>query len=245
MKTMKSISVSLLALAGLVIPAAAAQQDPAPETQTRTQTRTQAGTPAEVSREALQIRDHVRADDGSPATPSGTTPTSIQGQVLEVREQAQMQGGTHCTEMLVRTQQGDQMRVRLGEAGTCPGCVMQGDQVRLNLMSGGPVDGAYQAQSMKVRRTGNNYMIRNQQGDLIHTRDQMQLRDGTGAGDMNRHGSGHDGDSGHGQGQPGGMGHGTGQTGAGGMGHGGAGGQAGVGGCSGAGAATPRGGGRR
>ena len=119
-----------------------------------------------------------------PAMAQEGEPTDVKGEVVQVQIQQRQQTGNHgeFDHLMIQTREGAQMRVRLGEGGSCEGMVAEGDQVRLRLMAGGPVDGAFQARNMKVRRTGESYQFRNEAGDLVRVRTRTRSQDGTGDG---------------------------------------------------------------
>ncbi|MBD3868391.1 MAG: hypothetical protein IFK94_09725 [Acidobacteria bacterium] len=120
----------------------------------------------------------------APAMAQEGEPTEVKGEVIQVQLQQRLQTGNQgeFDHLMIQTREGVQMRVRLGEGGSCEGMVAEGDQVRLRLMAGGPVDGAYQARTMKVRRTGESYQFRNEAGDMVQIRAQTRAQDGTGDG---------------------------------------------------------------
>ena len=117
-------------------------------------------------------------------------PVEVKGEVvqLQLQQRQQLQAAGEFDHVMIQTRSGERMRVRLGAAGSTEGMVVQGDQVRMRLMAGGPVDGAYQARSMQVRRTGETCEFRNEAGEMLQTR--TRLQDGTGAGSMTRTRSG-------------------------------------------------------
>lgn len=117
-------------------------------------------------------------------------PVEVKGEVvqLQLQQRQQLQAAGEFDHVMIQTRTGEQMRVRLGAAGTTEGMVAEGDQVRMRLMAGGPVDGAYQARSMQVRRTGESVQYRNEAGEMLQTqtRTRTRLQDGTGDGAMTR-----------------------------------------------------------
>lgn len=98
---------------------------------------------------------------------------SIQGRVVELTD---AQGFDQLT---ILTTGGQRMQVRLGEAGTCRGLVLDGDQVRLDLLDGMEKDGIPLARGMRVRRTGASYMFRNRAGDMNQQWTRTRARDGS------------------------------------------------------------------
>ena len=121
-------------------------------------------------------------------------PVDVKGEVvqLQLQQRQQLQAAGEFDHVMIQARNGEQMRVRLGAAGSTAGMVVEGDQVRLRLMAGGPVDGAYQARTMRVRRTGETCEFRNEAGEMLQTRirTRTRLQDGTGTGAMTRTRSG-------------------------------------------------------
>lgn len=128
----------------------------------------------------------------------------VQGEVLAVENAGEFD------RLQIRTRSGEMVQVNLGEAGSCQGTVAAGDQVRLRLMSGGQVDGSYQARTMKNQGTGESYQFRTQSGEMVQAQDRLQTRtrlqngSGTGTGAQTRTRSGGGGGSGSGGGGRGG-----------------------------------------
>lgn len=103
----------------------------------------------------------------------------VQGEVIQVQQQQQTQNQGEFDHLMIRTRQGEEMRLRLGAAGQCQGCVQVGDQIRARVMrgSGGQAD---RIQSMKVKRNGEMFAYKHQDGQMVGIR--QRLRDGSGAG---------------------------------------------------------------
>jgi hypothetical protein len=103
----------------------------------------------------------------------------VQGEVIQVQQQQQTRNQGEFDQIMIRTRQGEELRLRLGAAGQCGDCVRVGDQIRARVMAGsGGQPG--QVQSMKVRRNGELFAYQNQAGQLLQTR--QRLRDGSGSG---------------------------------------------------------------
>lgn len=145
----------------------------------------------------------------------------VQGEVIQVQQQQQTQNRDEFDHLTIRTRQGEEMRLRLGQAGQCTDCVQVGDQIRARVMQGAGGQ-AGQIQSMKVRRNGDLRAYKNQGGQMVGT--QQRLRDGSGAGHQrgNNQGTGNGNCRGDGQGG-GNRGGGGGNRGGGGNGGGGGG----------------------
>ena len=103
----------------------------------------------------------------------------VQGEVIQVQQQQQTQNQDQFDHLMIRTRQGEEMRLRLGAAGQCGDCVQVGDQIRARVMQGSGGQ-AGQVQSMKVKRNGEMFAYKNQGGQMVGV--QQRLRDGSGAG---------------------------------------------------------------
>ncbi len=122
-----------------------------------------------------------------PAFAADGEPTTVKGEVikLEFQNNVKLQSKGEFDHVMIQTKAGNQMRVRLGQAGTTvEGSVVEGDVVKVQLMKGGEVDGAYQAKSMQVKRTGEAFKL--QDGQMIRTRTRTRTNEGTGDGTMTR-----------------------------------------------------------
>jgi len=109
----------------------------------------------------------------------------FKGEVFAVQQQTTNQGADQM--ITVQTRNGEQQQFRLGDSGSCPGCVQVGDQVQARVSRGS--DGqSGQVQSMKVKRNGEMFGYSNQSGQLVRT--QQRLKDGSGSGQQNGGGGG-------------------------------------------------------
>jgi len=103
----------------------------------------------------------------------------VRGEVIQVQQQQQTQNRDEFDHLMIRTRQGEEMRLRLGQAGQCGDCIRVGDQIRARVMQG-PGGQSGQIQSMKVRRNGDLRAYKNQSGQLLQTR--QRISDGSGSG---------------------------------------------------------------
>lgn len=109
---------------------------------------------------------------------AGKNAQTIQGYVIKVEQQVSTQNDGQFDQLRIRTRQGEEMQLKLGQAGSCQGCVQVGDRIRAQVMMGG--NGEAQIQSMQVRRNREMYGYHLEAGTLVRTR--SQLRDGSGLG---------------------------------------------------------------
>lgn len=126
----------------------------------------------------------------------------VKGEVLAIEQQSGGANGPAYDVMTVRTRQGDKVQLRLGEAGTCGDCARVGDQVRVRTdqrSGSGFADGqgrAVRVRSLEVRRDGQAMRFQNQDGNLVRTRTQSRLEDGSGRGSGGGSGAGRGGGTG-------------------------------------------------
>jgi hypothetical protein len=102
------------------------------------------------------------------STAGGETRT-VQGTVIGSVEVA---GGGHeaaLDSVRVRTRDGETVRLMLGPAGSCAGCVHDGDRIRARVMAN-THNGTAQVRTMQVRRSGERLAFRNQAGELVLAR---------------------------------------------------------------------------
>ncbi len=123
---------------------------------------------------------------GAATAGNDSPPTTAKGEVIAVHQQIRTANGGTFTELTLRTRQQQEMRLRLGPEAAAAYGVAVGDAIRVRLMAGGPQDGAYLVRTMKNQRTGQLDTLRTLDGDLLQTRDQKRLRDGTGDGTPDR-----------------------------------------------------------
>jgi len=113
---------------------------------------------------------------------SGKGGGKVKGHVIKVEQQTRTGNDGESTQLTIRTRNGDQMRLNLGDG--CQGCVKVGDQVQARLQGKQGPNGVGQAQSIKVRRGGEMFSLHNNgSGNMI--RQQGRFGDGSGAGQQN------------------------------------------------------------
>jgi hypothetical protein len=109
------------------------------------------------------------------------TAAKVQGEVVQVMQRVRTENAGALDALMIRTRQGENMRLLLGEPGSCPGCVQVGDRVRVRLAAGGPSDDGYRVQTMRIRRTGEAFRFRDGTGALVQTRSRNLERHRSGA----------------------------------------------------------------
>jgi hypothetical protein len=110
--------------------------------------------------------------------------TTVKGEVIQVQQRARTENDGELDHLRIRTRQGEEMRLQLGKAGTCEGCVQAGDQIKARVRQG--TDGApAKVQSMQVRRQGALYSYRYQNGELVQNQARPRAQDGSGVGNHN------------------------------------------------------------
>lgn len=109
---------------------------------------------------------------------------TVEGQVVQVQERVRTENGGERQELMIRTREGQMLRLHLGEPGACEGCLQVGDQVRVRTMAQGAEGEPRQVRRMSVERTGTDYTFCNRAGEPIPTR--ARTLGGQGAGDQDR-----------------------------------------------------------
>ena len=117
---------------------------------------------------------------GAPSIAAGDAPDKIEGEVVQLMQQTGNAG--ELDTLMIRTRQGEQMRLALGEAGTSEGRVQVGDRVSASLASGEPIEQGYRVRSMKVRRTGETLQYRDASGQMLQTQTRSRIHAGDGTG---------------------------------------------------------------
>jgi hypothetical protein len=117
---------------------------------------------------------------GAPSMAASDTPAKIEGEVVQVAQHTGNAG--ELDTLMIRTRQGEQMRLALGQAGSSEGRVQVGDRVAARLCAGAPSEQGYPVRSMRVRRTGETLQYRDASGQMLQTRtrDRLHAQDGTG-----------------------------------------------------------------
>ena len=117
---------------------------------------------------------------GAPSIVAGDAPDRIEGEVVQIMQQTGNAG--ELDTLMIRTRQGEQMHLALGEAGTSEGRVQVGDRVSARLSGGESTEQGYRVQSMKVRRTGETLQYRDASGQMLQTRTRSREHAGDGTG---------------------------------------------------------------
>jgi hypothetical protein len=118
-----------------------------------------------------------------PGVVAEDTPPKIKGEVVQVMQQTGTQNEGELDALMIRTRQGEEMKLLLGDAGTSRGLVQKGDRVSVDLAGGEPTENGYQVRAMKVRRTGQSFEYRNAEGEMVRTQTRTRARNTDGTGD--------------------------------------------------------------
>ena len=114
------------------------------------------------------------------------TPPKIKGEVVQVMQQTGTRNEGELDALMIRTRQGEEMTLLLGDPGTTQGHVQIGDRVSASLSPGEPTENGYRVQSMKVRRTGQSFDYRNADGEMVRTQTRTRSQNADGTGDATR-----------------------------------------------------------
>lgn len=107
----------------------------------------------------------------------------VKGQVVKVEQHVRTANGGESDRLTIRTRQGQQLHLNLGEGGACEGCYQAGDQIRARVRAEDGSGGPQGVQSMQVRRGGQRFSYANVNGKMVGTSNGGQ---GTGQGDRIR-----------------------------------------------------------
>ena len=90
------------------------------------------------------------------ATPAaaGEKYKKVKGHVIKVEQHVRTQNGGESDRLTIRTRQGEEMQLHLGEGGACEGCFQEGDLVRARVRASEGAGSGHEVKSMKVRRGG-------------------------------------------------------------------------------------------
>ena len=153
---------------------------------------------------------------GSPATAKKKY-SKVKGEVVRVEQQVRTSNGGQTDHLMIRTRNGEHLRLNLGEGGACDGCFRAGDRVQARVHASDGQGGGRQIRSMQVRRNNEMFGYTRQGGRMVgnpdgrgrgagngaHVRDRDRLRDpasGCAGCGGPRGGSGHRGGGGRGRG---------------------------------------------
>lgn len=114
---------------------------------------------------------------------------TYEGEVIQVQERARTANGGERDELRIRTRNGEELRLHLGAAGACPGCLEVGDQVRVRTTRRASASEALQVRRMAVQRTGQEHTFCDRSGRPMATESRASAWRGAGdrvAGDRDR-----------------------------------------------------------
>ena len=110
--------------------------------------------------------------------------SKVKGHVIKVEQQVKTANGGEFDRLTVRTRNGDQMQLNLGQGGACEGCFQAGDQIRARVNAADGSGGAATVQSANVRRNGEMVGYTNSNGQMVKNSGNGQ--GGAGSGDRVR-----------------------------------------------------------
>jgi hypothetical protein len=119
------------------------------------------------------------------ALPAMAQSQTVSGEVIQIEQKVRTQNEGELQQITVRTRQGEQVRLNLGEAGWCDDCVHVGDRVRVRTMrrDSGTAGEPLRVRSMRNETTGQKLRVRDRSGDLVQMKDRdrarLRLRDGS------------------------------------------------------------------
>ena len=114
---------------------------------------------------------------------AGKKYSKVKGHVIQVEERVRTANGGEFDRLTIRTRNGEEMRLHLGQGGACEGCYQVGDRVRARVHAGDSSGGARGVESIRVRRGGEMRGYVNADGRMVP---QRSSRSGGGAGNGDR-----------------------------------------------------------
>ncbi len=110
--------------------------------------------------------------------------SKVKGHVVKVEQQLKTANGGVYDRLTIRTRNGEQMQLNLGQGGACEGCFQAGDQIRARVNAADGSGGAQTVQSAQVRRNGEKVGYTNSNGKMMKSSGNGQA--GAGGGDRVR-----------------------------------------------------------
>ena len=106
---------------------------------------------------------------------AGRVHQKVKGKVIKVEQHVRTQNAGEYDRLTIRTRQGEEMRLRLGEGGACEGCFQVGDRVRARIQAriqtGEGSQAEYQVRFMKLRREGRMFAFQQEGGRMVRVRE--------------------------------------------------------------------------
>jgi hypothetical protein len=103
---------------------------------------------------------------GSPAAAKQQY-AKVKGEVVRVEQQVRTSNGGEVDHLMVRTRNGEQLRLNLGAGGACEGCFRAGDRVQARVGAGSASGNGRQVQSMQVRRNREMFSYQRHDGRMV------------------------------------------------------------------------------
>jgi hypothetical protein len=98
---------------------------------------------------------------------AGKPYSKVKGQVVQVEQHVRTQNGGEFDRLTIRTRNGEQLHLSLGQGGACDGCFQAGDMVRARVHAAAGPDGAPAVQWMRVQRNGEMVGYTNSGGRMV------------------------------------------------------------------------------
>ncbi len=111
---------------------------------------------------------------------------TVRGEVVQIVNQQRTNNEGELVQIRIRTRQGEQLQLQLGEAGCLGEGLQIGDRVRARVMNADGAGEPARVRTMKVRRTGQSFTFRTKDGTLLGAGDRLRdrARDGSGGGQI-------------------------------------------------------------
>ena len=111
----------------------------------------------------------VSALVATPASAGGRY-SKVKGHVIKVEQRVNTANGGEYDRLTIRTRQGEEMQLHLGQGGACDGCFQEGDRIRARVGAADGSGGPREVRSMKVRRGGEMHGYVHANGTMVRER---------------------------------------------------------------------------
>ena len=110
------------------------------------------------------------------AAEAGKKYGKVKGHVIQVEERVRTANGGELDRLTIRTRNGEELRLNLGQGGACEGCYQVGDRIRAKVHAGDGSGAGLGVRSAKVKRAGEMRGYVNAGGKMVPSRSPAAAR---------------------------------------------------------------------
>ena len=107
-----------------------------------------------------------------PAVSAQKAETTVKGEVIQVQQKVRTENGGEFDQIRIRTRQGEEMNLRVGNGGSCNGCAQVGDRIRARVRTEGTGQ-IGQVQQMRLQRGGHRYGYQLHNGGMVSNQQRL------------------------------------------------------------------------